>query len=140
MAQLGGSSIFLSATDGPIGQRESVPDFARVLSQYVDAVVLRTFQHENVVEFARWSNKPVINGLSDYYHPCQALGDLLTARECCGDLEGKTLAAPRRVAQRDRIRRGVESDFMRTWGSARPVRPANQRLCRHQFQLAAPDR
>src|SRR5262249_17487957 len=70
----------------------SLPDIARTLCEYVDAVVLRTFQHENVVEFASSSSKPVINGLSDYYHPCQALGDLLTMSECCDDLQGCTVA------------------------------------------------
>jgi ornithine carbamoyltransferase len=91
MAQLGGQAIFLNGGDVGLGYRESLPDIARTISEFVDAIVLRTFEHENVIEFARWSNKPVINGLSDYYHPCQALGDLLTMRECCGDLKGKTL-------------------------------------------------
>src|SRR5881296_1537482 len=81
MAQLGGEAIFLNGLEVGLGKRESLPDIARTLGEYVDAIVLRTFQHENVVEFARWSAKPVINGLSDYYHPCQALGDLLTVRE-----------------------------------------------------------
>src|SRR5262245_35317 len=91
MAQLGGTSIFLSATDGAMGQRESVADFARTLSGYADAVVLRTFKHETVEEFASHSTVPVINGLSDRAHPCQALGDLLTIQEVFGRLEGKTL-------------------------------------------------
>jgi ornithine carbamoyltransferase len=91
MAQLGGQSFFLNGPEIGLGQRESLPDIARTMGEYVDAVVLRTFQHENVVEFARWSQKPVINGLSDYYHPCQALGDLLTVRECFGPLEGRTI-------------------------------------------------
>ncbi|MSQ96744.1 MAG: ornithine carbamoyltransferase [Gemmataceae bacterium] len=92
MAQLGGEAIFLNGTDVGLGKRESLPDIARTVSEYVDAIVLRTFQHDNVVEFARWSYKPVINGLSDYHHPCQALGDLLTMREYFGNLEGRTLA------------------------------------------------
>ena len=91
MAQLGGRSIFLSATDGPIGQRESVPDFARTLSEYVDAVVLRVFSHETVEEFAAHSRMPVINGLSDLAHPCQALGDLLTIQEVFGSIKGRTI-------------------------------------------------
>ena len=91
MAQLGGEAIFLNGAEVGLGKRESLPDIARTVCEYVDAIVLRTFEHENVVEFARCSNKPVINGLSDYHHPCQALGDLLTMREHCGDLEGKTL-------------------------------------------------
>jgi ornithine carbamoyltransferase len=91
MAQMGGSSVFLSASDGPLGQRESVADFARTLSQYVDAVVLRVFHHATIEEFARFSSVPVINGLSDYYHPCQALADLLTMQEVFGDIKGRTL-------------------------------------------------
>jgi ornithine carbamoyltransferase len=91
MAQMGGSSIFLSGTDGPLGGRESVEDFARVLSEYVDAVVLRVFRHRTIEEFAKHSSVPVINGLSDYSHPCQALGDLLTIREEFGSIDGRTL-------------------------------------------------
>jgi ornithine carbamoyltransferase len=91
MAQLGGTTVFLSASDGLLGQRESVPDFARTLSQYVDAVVLRTYSHRTVEEFAAHSGVPVINGLSDYSHPCQALGDLLTMQEVCGTIKGRTL-------------------------------------------------
>jgi ornithine carbamoyltransferase len=91
MARLGGSSIFLSAADGPMGQRESVADFARSLSQYLDAVVLRTFRHQTVEEFAAHSSIPVINGLSDLCHPCQALGDLLTVQEVFGSVRGRTI-------------------------------------------------
>jgi ornithine carbamoyltransferase len=91
MAQLGGASIFLSATDGSMGKREPVADFARTLSGYVDAVVLRTFKHATIEEFVRHSSVPVINGLSDLYHPCQALGDLLTMQEVLGRLSGRTL-------------------------------------------------
>lgn len=92
MAHLGGASIFLSASDGPIGQRESVADFARTLSHYADAVVLRTFHHTTIEEFARHASVPVINGLSDLCHPCQVLGDLLTIQEHFeGGIRGKTL-------------------------------------------------
>src|SRR5215831_1563142 len=78
IAQLGGASVFLSGKEVGLGSRESVPDFARVMSQYVDAVVLRTFSHEVVEIYAAHSTCPVINGLSDNHHPCQALGDMLT--------------------------------------------------------------
>jgi ornithine carbamoyltransferase len=91
MGQMGGRSIFLSSTDGPIGQREPVPDFARVLSHYCDAVVLRVFHQETVEEFAKHASVPVINGLSDYYHPCQALADLFTMQEVFGEVKGRTL-------------------------------------------------
>jgi len=92
MAHLGGASIFLSASDGPLGQRESVADFARTLNHYVDAVVLRTYKHATIEEFARYATVPVINGLSDLCHPCQVLGDLLTIQEhFAGGICGKTL-------------------------------------------------
>jgi ornithine carbamoyltransferase len=91
IAQLGGASVFLPGSETGLGSRESIPDFARVMSQYVDAVVLRTFSHATVEAFASHATCPVINGLSDYYHPCQALGDLLTMREVFGDLQGRTV-------------------------------------------------
>jgi ornithine carbamoyltransferase len=91
MAQLGGRSVFLSASDGPLGQRESVPDFARTLSEYVDIAALRVFRHATLEEFAAHSRIPVINALSDAAHPCQALGDLLTIQEVFGAVEGRTL-------------------------------------------------
>jgi ornithine carbamoyltransferase len=92
MAQLGGASVFLTGNEAGLGSRETVPDFARVMSQYVDAVVLRTFSHATVEVFASFASCPVINGLSDYYHPCQALADLFTCKEEFGKLEGRTLA------------------------------------------------
>ncbi len=91
MAQMGGASIFLNATDGPIGKRESVPDFARTLSEYVDAVVLRVYRQQTVEEFAAFSRVPVINGLSDLYHPCQALGDVFTIQEVFGSIPNRTV-------------------------------------------------
>ena len=92
IGQLGGEAVFLSQSESGLGNRESLPDIARTLSQYVDAIVLRTYRHETVQEFARWSACPIINGLSDYYHPCQALGDLLTLSEMYGnELEDRTV-------------------------------------------------
>jgi ornithine carbamoyltransferase len=91
MAQLGGTSLFLSGNEVGLGVRETIPDFARVMSQYVDVVVLRTFRHSTVEEFAAHASCGVINGLSDYYHPCQALGDLFTVQEVFGDVKGRTL-------------------------------------------------
>jgi ornithine carbamoyltransferase len=88
-AQLGGASIYMSGVEAGLGTRESIADFARVMSSYVDAVVLRTFQHHTVEAFAANASCPVINGLSDQAHPCQALADLFTIREHLGALEGK---------------------------------------------------
>src|SRR5712692_9406909 len=92
MAQLGGASVFMTGHEAGLGSRESVPDFARVMSQYVDAVVLRTFSHSTVEMFAAHASCPVINGLSDYYHPCQALADVFTLQELFGNVSGRTLA------------------------------------------------
>ena len=91
MRQLGGGSIFLSSEDASLNGRESLPDVARVLSSYSDAVVLRTFSQALIDEFAKYTNCPVINGLSDDRHPCQALTDLLTMKELFGDLKGLKL-------------------------------------------------
>jgi ornithine carbamoyltransferase len=91
MAQLGGASIFLPGSEVGFGSRESIPDFARAMSQYVDAVVLRTFRHETVEAFAAYSCCPVINGLSDHGHPCQALADLFTLQELFGEVAGRTV-------------------------------------------------
>ncbi len=92
MAHLGGSSLFLNGADAGIGSRESLPDVARTMSQYVDALVLRTYRHATIETVAAYATCPVINGLSDCYHPCQALGDMLTVREVFGGLSGRTLA------------------------------------------------
>jgi ornithine carbamoyltransferase len=81
MVQLGGHATYLSPAEVGLGRRESVADVARVVSRYVDCIVLRTFAHETTEEFARWSRVPVMNGLSDQEHPCQALADVLTIRE-----------------------------------------------------------
>lgn len=87
IAQLGGTAIFLPAKDVGLGVRETVPEFARILSQYVDALAVRTFAHSTVAELAHHATIPVINALSDQAHPCQALGDLMTIRESLGRIE-----------------------------------------------------
>ena len=92
VTQLGGHAIFYSSSDGKIGVRESIEDVARNLERWVDGAMCRTFSHEMVEELARLSNIPVINGLTDLLHPCQALADYQTLREVCGELAGRTLA------------------------------------------------
>jgi ornithine carbamoyltransferase len=89
MAQLGGHAIYLSPTGTQIGRGEPIEDTARVLSKMVDCIMLRTFEHEKIEKFAAYSDVPVINGLSDSYHPCQLLADLLTYYETRGSIEGK---------------------------------------------------
>jgi ornithine carbamoyltransferase len=90
--QLGGSSMFLPAGEIGLGQRETLHDFARTMSQYVNALVLRVFKQATVEGVARYADVPVINGLSDTSHPCQALADLLTIQEWFGEVKGKTVA------------------------------------------------
>ena len=93
MAQLGGHAVFLSDLTSQIGRGEPVPDTARVLSGYVDGIMIRTFAHSEVEELARFSTVPVINGLTDRLHPCQLLADLLTISEAFGpDVSGCPVA------------------------------------------------
>jgi len=92
VTQLGGQPLYMGPEAGRIGERESIKDLAKVSSRYLDAFILRTYKHETIVEMAKHSNKPVINGLSDTHHPCQALGDLMTIREKLGRFEGVKLA------------------------------------------------
>jgi ornithine carbamoyltransferase len=92
MNQLGGQSLFLSASDIQLCRGESIADTARVLSRYLDGVVVRTYDHGTVEEWARQATIPVINGLTDLHHPCQALADLMTIRERKGRLAGLTVA------------------------------------------------
>jgi len=92
MYQLGGNSIYLAPNEINLGVRETVEDVAKTLSRYVDGIVLRTFEHKNVFELAKFATVPVINGLSDFSHPCQGLADIYTAREKFKKLKGVTLA------------------------------------------------
>ena len=92
MAQLGGHPLNLNRNELQLGRGESVPDTARVLSGYVDAILIRTFSHELVTELAEHASIPVINGLTDTHHPCQALADLTTLKEEKGKLAGLKLA------------------------------------------------
>ena len=91
MIQFGGQAIFLSPRDTQLGRGEPVEDSARVLSRMVDAVMIRTFEHEKIERFARFSSVPVINALTDLYHPCQLLADMQTYLEHRGDIQGKTV-------------------------------------------------
>ncbi len=91
MTQLGGHAIYYSANDGKIGVRESVEDVARNLERWVDGAMCRTFSHSMVQDLARFSSIPIINGLTDLLHPCQALADYLTLREVRSELKGTKL-------------------------------------------------
>ena len=91
MYELGGTALFLSSTNTQMGRGEPIEDTARVLSRYLDGIVIRTFEHEEVETLAKYSSVPVINGLSDYSHPCQTMADLQTIREYKGSFENKKL-------------------------------------------------
>jgi ornithine carbamoyltransferase len=106
MSHLGGTSLFLGREVG-FGSRESMADFARVLGEYVDVVVVRANHHQTVVDLAKHCTCSVINGLTDFGHPCQALADLYTIRELIGNLRGRTLAWV-----------GDANNVARTWRSA----------------------
>ena len=87
MYQLGGSALFLSSNDLQIGRGEPVQDTARVLSRYLNGIMIRTFAQQEVEDLARYGSIPIINGLTDYAHPCQVLADLMTIREYKGSLD-----------------------------------------------------
>ena len=91
MAQFGGHAIFLSPRDTQLGRGEPIEDSARVLSRMVDAIMIRTFEHEKIETFAKHSQVPVINALTDMYHPCQLLADMQAYWEHRGDIRGKTV-------------------------------------------------
>ena len=93
MTDLGGHAIYVKPEDiGGIGKREPVKDIARVLSRYVDGIMARTFEHETVLDLAQYADVPVINALTDWSHPCQAMADVLTVQEHFGRIEGITIA------------------------------------------------
>lgn len=121
IAHLGGSSIFLTREEVGLGKRETVADFARVISQYVDLLAVRTFAHSNVEELAKHASCPVINALSDTDHPCQALADLCTIREIFGKLEGIRIVF---VGDGNNVARSLASAAL---------------MCNMQFVLSAPD-
>src|SRR5437868_2149964 len=90
--QLGGHALFLSPRDVQLGRGEPIADTARVLSRYVDGIMIRTFAHSEIEELAKYADVPIINGLTDLVHPCQVLADLLTVRQFLGGYKGKHIA------------------------------------------------
>ena len=92
MFELGGTALYLGPDQIKLGERETVHDVAKTLSRYVSGIVLRTFAHQTVIDMAAFADVPVINGLSDYSHPCQALADLFTIREKFGSFKNITMA------------------------------------------------
>ena len=92
MRHMGGDAIYLSPNEIGLGKRESIADIARVMSGYVQVMMARVFEHAHVVELAKWSSVPVINGLSDFSHPCQAMADAQTIIEKFGSMKGLTVS------------------------------------------------
>lgn len=91
MYQLGGHPIFYDMSHSTLGEKESIKDFSKVISRYADVVMARLYEHEQIEELARYADVPIINGLTNWYHPCQALGDFLTIKEKLGRLPGKKI-------------------------------------------------
>jgi ornithine carbamoyltransferase len=125
MRQLGGNSIYLSKQDIDLGHREAVKDVAHTLSRYVQAVALRTFAQAVVEDMARYSTIPIINALSDDYHPCQALTDLFTIKEKLGRLEGLTLSF---IGDANNVARSLASLSARLGVNFRIASPAGYQL------------
>jgi ornithine carbamoyltransferase len=92
MRHMGGDALYLSPSEIGLGKRESIADVSRVLSGYVQAIMARVFEHRHVLELAKWSSVPVVNGLSDFSHPCQAMADALTIQEKFGKTKGLYIA------------------------------------------------
>jgi ornithine carbamoyltransferase len=92
MRHCGGDALYLSPNEIGLGKRESIADIARVLAGYVQALMARVFEHEHVLELAKWSDIPIVNGLSDYNHPCQGMADALTIQEKFGKAKGLNVA------------------------------------------------
>ena len=123
IAQLGGTGLYLSANDLQLGRGETIKDTAIVLSRYLDAIMIRTFKQSDVDELAKHASIPVINGLTDEFHPCQALADVMTIRERFGELSGRAGRLPRRRQQRLPLADGR-------------VREAGRELRRREFRRA----
>ncbi len=133
MVHLGGYALYLSPAEVKMGARESVPDVARVLSGYVDGIMARVFAHEQILELARWSTVPVINGLSDYSHPAQALADLFTIWERKGRLAGLRLAY---VGDGNNVARSLLFGAMKTGLQVALATPAGYSLTEEDLNLA----
>jgi ornithine carbamoyltransferase len=134
MVHLGGYAFYLSPNEVKMGGRESVPDVARVLSGYVDGIMARVFEHDHILQLAEHASVPVINGLSDYNHPAQALADLFTILEYRGRLEGLTLVF---VGDGNNVARSLLFGAMKTGMHFRLAAPTGYRLADEDIRQAA---
>ncbi|MCI0393398.1 MAG: ornithine carbamoyltransferase [Chloroflexi bacterium] len=133
MVHLGGYAFYLSPSEVKMGGRESIPDVARVLSGYVDAIMARVFDHDHILQLAEYATVPVINGLSDYSHPAQSFADLFTIRELKGRLEGLTLAY---VGDGNNVARSLLFGAMRTGLHFKIASPPGYTLSEEDVSLA----
>ncbi len=133
MVHLGGYALYLSPNEIKMGGRESVADVARVLSGYVDGIMARVFDHEHILQLAQYSSIPVINGLSDYNHPAQALADIFTIREYKKQLEGLKIAY---VGDGNNVARSLLFAAMKVGMNFALSSPAGYRLSEDDLDLA----
>lgn len=134
MVHLGGYVFYLSPAEIKMGQRESVPDVARVLSGYVDGIMARVFEHEHILQLAEYSSIPIINGLSDYNHPAQGLTDLFTVWEQKGRLEGLKLTY---VGDGNNVARSLLFGAMKTGMHFAIANPPGYGLSEEDIEFAA---
>lgn len=134
MQQLGGTAIMLGPNEIGLGKRESIADVARTLASYTQIIMARVFDHQHAVELARWAGIPVINGLTDDYHPCQALADALTIREALGDLAGVTVTF---VGDGNNVAASLAQVVAHTGGHFRIATPVGYELPAHVIDGAA---
>ncbi len=133
MVHLGGYALYLSPNEIKMGARESTPDVARVLSGYVDAIMARVFDHDHILQLAAHSHVPVINGLSDYNHPCQGFADLFTILEHKGHLEGLKLTY---VGDGNNVARSLLFGAMQSGMHFALAAPADYSLNEEDYRLA----
>lgn len=134
MVHLGGYAFYLSPSEIKLGSRESVPDVARVLSSYVDGIMARVFSHDHILQLAEYSSVPIINGLSDYNHPAQALADVFTIQEHRGNLSGLKIAY---VGDSNNVTRSLLFAAMKLGMHMTIASPDGYRLTDEDMALAA---
>jgi ornithine carbamoyltransferase len=137
MYQLGGTMLYLASRDLQLGRGESIADTARVLSRYVDGIIIRTDAHRKIVELARDASIPVVNALTDYAHPCQVLADLLTLREHCGKLKRLRVAY---VGDGNNVARSLIFGAAKTGIELAIASPLGYEIDKHTVELSESDR
>lgn len=137
MSQLGGRMLYMSSKDLQLGRGETIADTAKVLSRYVDGIVIRTDVHRKIVEMAKASDVPVINALTDYAHPCQALADMVTLQEKFGKLKGLNLAY---VGDGNNVARSLIFAAAKTGVSLHIASPLGYEIDKHTVEMSERER